>query len=260
MLGRNAIQVLLLALVAGAAPIGDGTAASEFQLVFAGSHKPATFASPNGLQHEGSFTTSAPFCPSGYARDVEINAETDSSLRVFTCAGSAGAFTAKVAGLVAEHGGNGSWQIVSGIGALRDLRGKGTWSSVRVSGSSTDPASIAFRSTWTGAADFDVSPPTASFSRVSAKRLSRPAGTYVIRILMSLGDDKGVVSYRLAVSDPRRPLGPLVERKREGAGGSVGYALRLRPAKRTRALRLDLNVSDAVGNEVSATATLRLRR
>jgi hypothetical protein len=260
MLGWRAIRILLLVLVAGSAPIGDGTAASEFQLVFEGSHKPAAFASPTGLQHEGPFTTSGPFCRSGYARDVEISAESDSAVRAFTCAGSAGAFTAKVAGLVAEHGGSGSWQIVSGTGPLRDLRGKGTWSSVRVSGSSSDPASVTFHSTWTGAADFDVSPPTASFSGVSAKRLLRPAGMYVVRVVIALSDDKSSVSYRLALKDPRKPVDPLAVRKRDAATGTVRYALRVRPTKRTRLLKLELNVSDAVGNEGSAMATVRLRR
>jgi len=51
--------------------------------------------------------------------------------------------------LSAEHGGTGTWQIVSGTGSLADLRGKGNFTSVRTGGDPNDPETITFRSTWT---------------------------------------------------------------------------------------------------------------
>jgi hypothetical protein len=136
-------------LAAGAASGASGGTATPagFGLVLDGRHRP-------DLTHEGTFTTSASFCPSGSAVDL-TETTLHTVLGEFACAGSTDSFTAQVSPTPAEHGGTGSWKIVAGKGALATLRGKGTWTSVRLSGSDADPASITFRSTWHGVTDFD---------------------------------------------------------------------------------------------------------
>src|SRR5689334_15297923 len=89
-----------------AAPGVGATPPPSFHLVFDGRHNQA-------LLHEGTFTTSSSWCSSGSAADVSIDDPTLTATRRFTCAGG-GDFTATVSPLRAEHGGSGSWQIVSG--------------------------------------------------------------------------------------------------------------------------------------------------
>src|SRR5947208_2140298 len=104
-----------VALAAGGAADGARKTPAAFRLGFDGKHTPA-------LLHEGPFTTSASFCLSGYAADTAIEAETETAVRAFRCSGSTDQFTARVKPVPAEHGGGGSWQIVSGSGALANLR------------------------------------------------------------------------------------------------------------------------------------------
>jgi hypothetical protein len=247
--------VLVTALVANGATATNASRAApaSFRLVFEGRHNA-------DLLHEGLFTTSASFCPSGAAADISIDSATDTSVRQFSCGGSAGQFTARVTPLPAEHGGIGSWQIVDGTGPLADLRGKGTWSSTRIEGRPDNPASIVFRSTWDGVADFDVSPPTIGVSSSSARKLSRPKGAYALRLVVVLSDAGGGdrFSYILKVADPRKPLNFLAYKTGETTMSKATFALRVRPAKRTRVLRLEIDASDAVGNESTFAKTLRL--
>lgn len=259
-MNRRTVLGAAVALLAAMAVPAAGTskdrthaATAEFQLVFDGKHTPS-------LLHEGPFTTSASFCPSGYAIDTGVDSSTETALRTFTCAGSAGAFTARVGRLPAEHGGSGTWQIVEGTGPLADLRGKGTWTSVRLSGNVTDPASITFRSTWKGAADLDASPPTIALAKRSAQKLRRPKGAYRLRLVLSLNDAAGnAVSYTLAVIDPHRPFDWLATKSGTTSSGTASLSLRIRPTKRTRILRLKIDASDAVGNATAFATTLRLR-
>jgi len=226
-------------------------AAAEFQLVFDGKHTPS-------LLHEGPFTTSTSYCPSGYAVDTGVDSATETALRKFTCSGFAGTFMTRLGKLPAEHGGSGTWQIVEGSGPLGDLRGKGTWTSVRLSGTITDPASITFRSTWKGVADLDASPPTVAVAKRSVQKLRRPKGVYRLRLVLSL-KDTNAVSYTLAVIDPRRPFDWLATKSGTTSSGTASFALRIRPTKRTRILQLKLDASDAVGNTAGFTTNLRLR-
>jgi hypothetical protein len=136
---------------------------SVFQLVFVGHDVVASYhPSPTGVAHVGTFTTNSPLCPSGSGQDI---AETDSGVatRLFTCDGSAATFTATINPHVGELGGSGAWQIVSGTGPLADLRGQGSFSGVLTAGSPSDiPGNLlalAFRSSWTGVADLDATPP-----------------------------------------------------------------------------------------------------
>jgi hypothetical protein len=246
--------VLVVALVAAGATATGGLRAAHasFKLVFEGKHNAA-------LLHEGTFTSSLVGCPSGTAADVSFDTETESALRKFTCAGSRGEFTARVAPLPAEHGGLGSWHIVAGNGPLANLRGKGTWTSTRIAGRLDDPATIVFRSTWDGVADFDVTAPTVGVSSVGVRKLRRPKGTYTLRVVLALSDaEGGVVWYRLEVVDPRKPLNLLGWKKGETTATSVA-TVRVRPAKTTRNLQLDITASDAVGNDTTFTKTVRFK-
>ena len=250
----TAAAVLVAALVAAGATATGGSRAApaSFKLVFDGRHNAA-------LLHEGTFTSSVVGCPSGTAVDVSFDTETESALRKFTCAGSKGELTARVAPLPAEHGGLGSWQIVAGAGPLATLRGKGTWTSTRLAGRPDDPATIVFRSTWDGVADFDVTAPTVGVSSAGARKLRRPKGTYRLRVVLSLSDaEGGVVSYRLEVFDPRKPLNLLGWKKGETTATSVAM-VRVHPAKTTRFLQLKIAANDAVGNNTTFTKTIRFR-
>jgi hypothetical protein len=243
-----AVAVMLAAGAASGASGGTATPAG-FGLVLDGRHRP-------DLTHEGTFTTSASFCPSGAAVDL-TETTLHTVLGEFACAGSTDSFTAQVSPTPAEHGGTGSWKIVAGKGALATLRGKGTWTSVRLSGSDADPASITFRSTWHGVTDFDVAAPTLGLSKVAARKLRRPKRTYLIRCSFSLQDAGGTVAYAVKVVDPTN----LNEATKRGAtaAGSASVALRIRPTKRARKLRLTIDATDPVGNATRVARTLRIR-
>jgi hypothetical protein len=256
----NVIGAWAVTLAASTALFAAGAAAapSGFDLVFEGAHTPATFDSPNGLQHEGPFRSSASFCLSGYAVDVQITGDT--ALRKFTCSNSGGDFTARITPLPAEHGGSGTWQIVEGTGPLASLRGKGTWTSVLVDGTPSDPASVTFHSTWQGVTDFDTAGPTIAVSKSSARKLRRPKGSYQLRLALSLRDGPGnLVTYRITVIDTRKTLAPLATKTGETSSGTVSASFRIRPTKSTRTLRLKIEATDPVGNDSALAKTLRLR-
>ena len=249
---RTAFVVAIAAGVVLSTGGASAAAPASFQLVFDGEHNAS-------LLHEGTFTTSYAPCPSGTAADVSIDEATLTALRQFTC-DAGGGFTAKVGPLPQEHGGSGSWQIVAGSGPLADLRGKGTFTSVRLTGDPNDPSTITFRSTWTGVADLDATPPTVSVTHWHAKKLARPKRTYKIRLGLSIPDNGGgAVSYALQLVDPRRPSNAIVFKTGNTATGSVTRSFRIRVGKHTRRLRLKVDASDALGNQSAFAKTFRLR-
>jgi hypothetical protein len=235
-------------LVLASSPRAGATPAS-FHLVFDGRHNAA-------LLHEGTFTASAPLCPSGSAADVSVDATTDTSLRRFTCP-NGGDFLAKITPLPAEHGGNGSWQIVDGTGPFAELRGKGTFSSTRLAGRPDDPAAITFRSTWDGVVDFDVVAPTIDVTSATARKLKRPKGWYSVRVALAFVGEADV-SYVLQVVDPRKPGNAFVYKVGRTTSGNVTSTSRLK-TKHTKTLQIEVTAADAVGNEATAEKTLRLR-
>ena len=245
--GVAAAAAMLMIFIAGGGAI---SAAPSFQLVFDGKHN-------DSLWHEGPFTSSLPQCPSGSAIDVEVDDATLTALRRFTCDGG-GDFTARIASLRAEHGGTGTWSIVGGSGPLTDLRGTGTFTSVRLSGSADDPRTITFRSTWNGVAAFDVAPPTVAVVSASAHKLARPKGAWRIVAVVAVDDAGGSISWRLVISDRRKPLVPLASKSADSPNGSLRAAIQLHPPKGARMLRLQVDAADAVGNHSSAVALLRL--
>lgn len=231
---------------------GAGIAApSPFQLVFDGRHNAQ-------LQHEGTFTTNASWCSSGSVAEISVDSTTDTAMRRFTCAGG-GEFTATVRPVPAEHGGSGTWQIVDGTGPLADLRGKGTFLSTLVSGHTDDPATIVFRSTWDGVADFDADPPTVALKAAVVRKLVRPVGTYTVRLALSLADSGGGrVSYVLQVVDPKKPTKAFIYRLGQTAG-DVTSAFRIKVPTTMRAVRLEVDSTDAVGNTAAFSRLIRLR-
>lgn len=240
-----ALAVLVVSGGAAAAP------APSFHLVFDGRHTPE-------LLHQGTFTTSSPLCPSGSATDVSVEATTDTAMRRFTCA-AGGDFTAKVRPLPAEHGGNGTWQIVGGSGPLAMLRGKGTFVSTRLAGRLDDPATITFRSTWEGVADFDVTAPAIGVMTSSAKKLRHLTRTYSVRLVLSLTDASEPVSYVLQLVESKRPSNALAFKVGRTITGTLTTTVRIKTSKGARTVQIKIDASDAVGNEAAFTKTMRLR-
>ncbi len=251
------IGILVVASWAFLVP-GAQAVPQSFQLVFDGRHVPATFPTPTGLMHVGPFTTNSQLCPSGHAKDIAQDDQL--ATRQFTCDGSGAQFTALITPHLNEHGGTGTWQIVDGTGPLADLRGKGTWESVLLGGTSSNPASITFRSTWKGVVAFDATPPTISLGSVNVRRLKKPRHSYVVRLRVTLDDDNGnAVSYAIALSDSVRPFATLAFRTGETSTGAVATAFSVRPTARTRVLRLKIDATDPLGNVSTFTANVRLR-
>jgi len=239
------IAVLVVSGRAGATP------APSFQLVFDGKHNAE-------LLHEGTFTTSSPFCLSGSATDVSVEATTDTAMRRFTCA-AGGDFTAKVRPVPAEHGGNGTWQIVAGSGPLATLRGKGTFVSTRLAGRLDDPATITFRSSWEGVADFDVNAPAIGVTSSSAKKVRRLSRTYSVRLVLSLTDTGSeLVSYVLQIV-AKRPSNALAFKVGRTTTRTVTTTLRIKTSKGARTVQIKIDASDAVGNEAAFMKTMRLK-
>lgn len=245
------LRIAVIAAGALCAAGGAGAAPPAFHLVFDGSHSAA-------LLHQGTFTTSSTSCPSGTAADVSIEDATLTATRRFTCSGG-GEFTALVRPLDAEHGGSGSWQIVSGSGALADLRGKGTFASTRLTGDPGNPASVTFRSTWDGVAGLDAAGPTVAVTSSSVKK-TRVKATYSVRVVLSLADSSGgPVAYTLEVATPSKPASPLVFKQGTTSLATVTSSFRVKLPATTRRLRVKIGATDPLGNTSSAAATIRVR-
>ena len=230
--------------------------ASPFDLVFEGRHEVAA-DSPVGLWHVGRFTAAGSFS----ATTIEMRGNTPADAegkRLLTCADGSGSATALVLPMESEHGGTGSWRIISGTGAYAKLRGRGTFRSIRTGG---DPAvfeSITFRSTWAGVADRDDTPPDLAVSRMSVAKLNRPSGAYVLRIAFSAQEAPGnAVRYLIDVRDRGRFL---ASRVGETASGKASASIRVRPAKSVRRLHVEITASDPLGNERKVSRDLTLPR
>ena len=243
-----AIAAITLLAAAGA----EASAPPAFQLVFDGKHNAM-------LWHEGTFTTSSSWCSAGSAVDIAVDDRTLTAQRRFSCAGG-GDFTAKLSPLSAEHGGSGSWQIVAGTGPLANLRGKGSFTSVRLSGDPNDPQTITFHSTWDGVADFDAAPPAIAVTSAKARKLKRPRRTYTIRLVLSLTDSgSDLVTYSVQIVDPKHRANTLAFKAGQTATGTAKPTLRIKVPKQTHAVRLKIRASDAVGNESALSKAIRLK-
>jgi hypothetical protein len=246
---------VLAVAVTAAVATARGGGPPAFALTFDGRHAPATFASPNGLEHEGTFSTNEPRCSSGTAADIAIAAASATARRRFTCR-NGDTFDALVTPLSFEHGGEGTWRIVGGTGDLASLRGLGTWTSVRTGGSDENPLTITFTSTWTGAAAADATAPVVSAVRTRALRLSGSRARLTVRL--EIADQTPPLTFAVTVVDPHRPDVPLLRWTGTTSDGALSTSRGIRVMRATRTLRLTGSVSDAVGNTRALLVLVRL--
>jgi hypothetical protein len=253
----GAIVVVTIAAVAAIAGRA-GASPTAFTLTFDGSHVfDATL--PAGVRHEGPFTATSPFCSSGTARDVQdVVVEPPTVLREFDCDDDSGSMTVFMPSIRAEHGGSGSWRIVSGTGQYATLRGLGTYVSTLVSGDPLDFLSIKYHSTWTGVVDFDVDPPAVVLT-ARATKLRRPKGFYALRFILRVTNEaQGArLLYSVAVT---AGTADLADRLGKTTSRSVTTTLRIKPRRTTRRVTLSIDVTDPVGNASKTKRTIALPR
>ena len=112
--------------------------------------------------------------------------------------------------------------------------------------------------------DRDAVAPTISFSRATATTLRRPARSSALWLGIALRDNvaDNPVSYTVRVYTRRVSAGGHLLAERSGTAGTepVSMTLRVRPPAGARTVRLVLIGSDPVGNQVSITRSLELRR
>lgn len=264
MILQRAALVAVAAIAAsavGALSSAAGTAASpSFELVFDAHRETADF-SPVGFVGVGPFTASGEFCPSGHATTFGVRPDPGAIQldRLLTCSDGTGSATAIVsfpAGAFEDRTG-GSWRIVAGTDRYTRLRGRGTFRSVRISGDSSDPLSVTYRSTWTGVADHDDVAPALAISRASVTKLRRPVGSYVLRLAFSARDASGsAVGYHVVVTGK----GVLEGKSGTTASGNAAAAIRLKAAKGVRRLRVEITATDPVGNESRMSRSVAIPR
>lgn len=249
--------VLATGLVAGGAGAG-ASALSQFSLTFTGKHV-ADPSFPAGLHHEGRFTASAPFCPSGTAvdtRDVQ-----DPPLwveRTHTCDDGSGSIVVSMPNVTGEDGGSGSWQIIKGSGKYATLRGSGTYTGQSLSGDPADFLSITYQTTWKGLVDFDADPPTLTLT-ATATKLERPRRTYSVRVaLVVRNEEPGArVTYAL-ILQARGKYVSGGSKQGSTTTGRAAFVLKVTPPSAARALQLSVRAADPVGNENTTTRAVRL--
>ena len=253
-----AVSFIGLTGVGAIAAVAGSAAPGSFQLVFDGGHKPDP-DSPVGFRHVGPFTAAGAFCSSGSTATLGVTGTTPAdaeATRLLTCQDGSGSATALVVSVDMEHGGSGAWRIISGTGQYAKLRGQGRFASVRTGGDPLDHGSITFRSTWTGVADLDDEGPALDISSASAAKLRRPKGSYLVRIAFSAQDIPGnAVRYLITVGG-----GKFILASKVGAttSGTASTALRVRPAKTVRKLRLEITASDPLGNDSKVFRSVKL--
>src|SRR5207249_11208137 len=98
--------------------------------------------------------------------------------------------------------------------------------------------------------------PTIAISRSSARKLGRPKGAYLVRLGLAFGGEDGVVSYEATITDPRNLRE--VFKSGEATTGAVSVAARVRPTRRTRSLKINIEAADPVGNTARLARTLRI--
>ena len=241
-------------------PSAGNAAPSAFELTFEGRLGPRVDLAK--WLHEGSFTSSLPFCASGTGGDTSVvsGSQPARSVRVFTCDGGSGTITVAMVNYAAEFTPEttGTWQIVAGTGSYTSFRGKGEVTGIPLSGNPQQPQTLTFRATWRGIADFDDLSPAVEISRLSATKLRRPSGAYLIRIAFSARDNvqENIVLYGVRAYWPGASR--FVVRQGQTRSGEVSVSLRVRPTASVRRIQLKFTASDALGNERALTRLVRL--
>jgi hypothetical protein len=229
---------------------GAHAAPSEFSLTFVGKHV-VDPASPTGLHHEGRFTASAPFCPSGTAIDTRhVLLETLSVERTHTCDDGSGSIIVSIPDVAREHqGGGGTWKIIGGTGKYEKLRGSGGYSGQVLGGDPFDFASVTYRTTWRGRVGFDADPPAVTLT-AAATKLKLPKRTYSLRVALVVRNEEPAahVTYSLIV----QANGQYVSggsRQGSTTTGRAAIPLRITPPRTARAVRISVRATDPLGNE-----------
>jgi len=247
-----------MSLALGLFVAGARGSPSSFTLSFDGIHV-LDSTLPGGIRHEGRFTASAPFCPAGKAVDVrDLETEPLTVLRTFTCDDGTGSFTAYMPALAGEHGGTGTWKIVDGTGRYATLRGVGSYTGKIVSGDPQNFETIVYHTDWQGVVAFDAVSPTVEVN-ASAAKLKRPARTYAVRVAVKAPDDVAGNSVAYTV-DVRAGRSYLAYRKGTISTGTAVVKLRVRAPRAAQNLQVIVTATDPVGNEATATRSVRLKR
>ena len=232
-------------------------ATTPFQLTFQGAHHvDATL--PAGLRHDGRFTASPPFCAAGRAYDAR-QLDTSGVLdleRLHTCDDGSGSFTVFMPMVRNEHGGSGTWQIVEGTGRYATLRGLGTYTGTVVSGDRDVFETIAYRTSWQGAAGFDADPPAIDAFVATARKVRQRPRTYALRVDLTARDATAAVEYTVDVLAGRSRLD---FKSGTTASGQGTITFRLRPPRGASSVRVALTARDALGNETAVSRSVRLR-
>jgi hypothetical protein len=233
----------LAALAAGAAPSAYA-APTEVKLHLDGTHP------VDADNHQGTFTASPPLCPSGSWLGNGAGS------RVFTCADQSGSFTASFQGEL-EHtqGASGPWTITGGTGTYTALHGNGTATIDSSTGVNSSP--IIFSDTWTGIVDFDTTAPTGSVTAVKVTRPHSSRGRWHVTVSFSARDnvDANPVSFSATAT-----AGPFFASKSGTITTGIGsFTLAFHPTKRTRLLRIAIELSDPWGNTSTINKNVRLR-
>lgn len=263
---RHVVVVCALAAVSvigGLSALAARSQAARFTLIAEGVHEvvPVSDAFPFGIRHTGTFTASAPFCARGTFVDRTFDAlDGAEDTRVYTCADDSGALIV-AAEAYYEHNypNTDTWRVLDGTGRYVGLRGKGTFHGELLTGDVEDPHSTTFRSTLTGYADYDGSAPTIALTGLTATKLRRPAGTYSLRFTLLTRDNGNTVSYMVAV-EPAGGGPYLAQKQGSTASGRVTMSLRVRPARGTRSVVLQLWAADPIGNARWSTRRMTLPR
>jgi len=246
--GLAAPVVLGIGATAGAAP----AAPVAFELEYFANHVPNADSSkfPGGFRHEGPFTASAPFCPTGTGVDLRHFGVTGAD-RLFTCDDGSGTATLNLVG--DEHNIPGAWKFIEGTGRYATLRGQGA-----------SPGSFApgfdHHANYRGVVDFDNVAPTISISTAAVKKPSRPKGPHTLKVVFSAPDNVAgnQVAYTLTAQSAGLYLG---SRSGQTSGTPVTVTLRIRPAKTARMVRIAITASDQVQNSAKAVSrTVRISR
>ena len=122
-----------------------------------------------------------------------------------------------------------------------------------------DARAVASSTTRSGFAAEDTVPPSIVFLSTELFRLRSPRGVYSLRLRVVIRDDVdgNPVGYTVVVKSGRLVLARKIG---TAAAGTISLALRIRPRRASRSVRVVVTAVDPVGNESYLTRTVRLPR
>jgi hypothetical protein len=228
-------RLMLLAVVAAAI-----LAATTTARVAAGASSAVTIVETTTQRVptvQGTFTATGPLCPGGTFTNKE------SAVTVFTtltCTDGSGTFTLAAAN---------NWRVDSGTSRYAKLWGQGTFTLVQLPDGNVVE-------TLSGQADFDTTPPTAAFGRVTVTKRRAASRAYVLHVRFTASDnDAPSVGYRLsAVVGSRRFAGA----DAYAGHSAITTSVPVRAAKGVHKVTVVLALLDATHNGATLGRTVRL--